>query len=91
VASSEKGLLMVVNTSSTHVSATGWTPLHLAAGAFSFQVFAPTLQSVTVQATDDFSTWTDVAQVPIGANRVGYFSDTGVANSASLRFYRVKF
>jgi GH25 family lysozyme M1 (1,4-beta-N-acetylmuramidase) len=72
-------------------SGIGWTPLPPPAGGqFAFQIFAPTLQSATVQVSQDLLTWTDAGTVTIGANRVGYFYDSNLGN-AVIRFYRIEY
>jgi hypothetical protein len=73
------------------LSGIGWTSLQPpAGGAFAFQIFSPTLQSATVQASVDLSSWINIGTVTIGANRVGYFSDSN-AGTFFGRFYRVMY
>jgi hypothetical protein len=57
-------------------------------GQFQMQVSAPRRQQVTVQASDDLVSWTDIQTVQISQGQ-GTFIDTN-AGQYSARFYRAK-
>ena len=46
--------------------------------------------TVTVQATEDFVTWTDVKTISIDSFGVGFGAVEPIAAGATGRFYRIK-
>jgi hypothetical protein len=58
-------------------------------GQFQFQIIAPTLEQVTVQACDDLHNWTDLSTLPT-INGQCTFVDPNAGNHTQQRYYRLK-